>query len=546
MYEALCVVVFRSLVFQNWHVGVEQARRAFPFVDVMIMIRRVQNIIFLAPFFSCRRIDTIQYSNSHTITPKHTKAHHSIAYYTLIYISTRYTMDRLDFLSSLPFLAPCEDVFHSQHQHYRNSNTSSQKQKTASLPWKKHAASADLSSMPQRVLLSIEAYGKINHASSNIDQDADTEVLPILGPIYFQDKHSDPALTVVDLSMPNHEASVTTADFFNHTMLILTIDPNNTIDMQQQEKQCHASEHHHHHQDSSMEDSAAHFRFIRPPRTTTMIAATNNTPASLLLRYEACALRFFLPHHHNNQEKDNNKESIAPLQQFFAMWQNDPPMRRASLSASPRATAVPPTNQAAAATASSPSTMESPPAAQTTHPSSSSSSTNSTPLPPRAAKRARKVQVYRDTTTHLRNLRALLLQPSAKFLLQQPATSSSSQSMASASTTSTVVPSPKTLLQNLRLDGLYTPHDSHDLYHHQQTLLAKEAVTHQALRQAVEAYFPVVTRRRGAKTSATPNAPSQQEMLPQVRALLQQQQEVVRQRHVASILTFARGGARFS
>ena len=455
-------------------------------------------------------------------------------------------MDRLDFLSSLPFLAPCEDVFHSQHQHYRNSNTSSQKQKTASLPWKKHAASADLSSMPQRVLLSIEAYGKINHASSNIDQDADTEVLPILGPIYFQDKHSDPALTVVDLSIPNHEASVTTADS-NQTMLILTIDPNNTIDMQQQEKQCHASEHHHHHQDSSMEDSAAHFRFIRPPRTTTMIAATNNTPASLLLRYEACALRFFLPHHHNNQEKDNNKESIAPLQQFFAMWQNDPPMRRASLSASPRATAVPPTNQAAAATASSPSTMESPPAAQTTHPSSSSSSsTNSTPLSPRAAKRARKVQVYRDTTTHLRNLRALLSQPSAKFLLQQPATSSSSQSMASASTTSTVVPSPKTILQNLRLDGLYTPHDSHDLYHHQQTLLAKEAVTHQALRQAVEAYFPVVTRRRGAKTSATPNAPSQQEMLPQVRALLQQQQEVVRQRHVASILTFARGGARFS
>lgn len=391
-------------------------------------------------------------------------------------------MNRVDFLSSLPFVTSCDSV----------PSTPRDGEATPSL----RSYSLSLDAYPTtaaRTVTTTEA------AVSTPERPAKEPSTPPTATIFFgtSDHYADAALTAVSVTLLQDKGG-----------LFLTVLPDTVSD----------DKNHPRDQNNFYDDETCfqYYQIKQPPQRVELTPDTETKPACLVLYFDVCAWRLFaLNRQSNAREKSSSDASHAlrSFQQGLESWHQSHRLR----------SSAPLLAQSASSSTMSPSTS-SPPAAQTTLPPGTATTSPH-------AKRARvTATASRDTRTHLQNLRALLRQPKANF------------SDAQAS-----------LQQFGGLDACCVQDETQRraLQHDMQTLSADALCLQQAMRQAIEAYFPVTQKRRGkrkvatvvttaATTAATADSPSPSAIAKQVQTLLQQHEAVVREKHALAISAMAR------
>ena len=402
---------------------------------------------------------------------------------TLIYL-----MNRFDFLSSLPFLAPCDVVDDGSTvtswrglslsvEAYRRGTTHNHchAATSAATPDKQHAAS------PQHVLL---------------------------GPVYFATTAglADPTVTAVDMSLDTTQRHLT-----------LTVRP--TADDDKKDDK------------NDTPQQSQDYRILQAPTRMEYANAVEARPSCILLYFDACAVRLFsLPRDPPKDGSSSSAEenSLPGCYQTLQGWQQQRQQRNAGGN-------YPGTSYTTTTSPTTPSA--SPPAAQTVDGSSEESSTS-----PRANKKRPydnhnhmhpRTQATRDTYHQLRNLRALLAQP---------------YTAGGEGAAATRLPQPTLLLQPLTLQtAVYCQDDRRAMATQMQRYNDDQVRVQQELRQALDAFFPVPRRPRRAAsqrvvaaTEAAAVPPPAEELVPQLETLLAQHETLAVDRHALGISAMPR------
>lgn len=363
----------------------------------------------------------------------------------------------------------------------------------------------------QDLQLSMEAYKAIE-PSSNHDvvpstpqreeskKDSDDSRRNLLGPIYFTSSHAFP-----DVAMTNVSVKVT----LESRMFLTTINPSSTSSSSANDGFYNDEE------DSSKETYT--YQILKPPLHVEYIPGASNRPPSLLMHFDVCAFRLF------SVQSDGKLESaLMELQKRLEAWQLYPNHGMASSS-----------NSATGSFPTTPST--SPPAAQTLHEDE----------PP--SKRARsgnhmlneRSQAFRDTCVYVRNLRTML----------------SDTSQEGVADTLALLQHPWNLSKAIYCQSQT---ECHVMQQKMKHFNDQNIQTQTALRQALDAYFPVHRRRAGRRggggaaehsqhnpsgaTAAAIGSPSAatNDMLPQVQALLEKHEALTHQKHALGISALPR------
>ena len=460
-------------------------------------------------------------------------------------------MNRFDFLSSLPFLSPCDVVDDI-------------------------SASTSNTTVLRGLCLSVEAYERFgashqhifggtengagtatpdrHHATTMIDTDHDVRP-KILGPLYFTTTKgfTDTTVTTVDATLDTI-----------HRHLTLTVRPTTDEDAKRG-----------FYLDGNNNDAHTthYYRILRSPnRVEYMDAVENIHPPFVVLYFAGCALRFFVEGPGSSDDNNNNKKdtSLSVLFQTLQTWEQQQQQP-------PKFDHYHPTPYATAASSSPTTPSISPPAAQTVEGSSestrepatkrsrysnnnNSSSSNNNHVEARA-------QAYRDTCHQLRNVRTLLSQPLVPGGVGED-----------ISTGNTTGPLPKhdavQLLQQLLQQqpltlqsAVYCEDDRRAMAQQMQRLSDDQLRVQQELRRALDAYFPVPRTRRPhqahrkeqrgrerntknvshpAETTTTSTEPPSsppppaEELIPQIETLLMQHEALAVERHALGISAMPR------